>query len=292
MPPRDAPWTTRRLLKWTSDYFERKGIDSPRLSAEMLLAHVLGVPRLRLYMEADRPAAPAERDAFRELVERAAAHEPVDYLVGESPFFSLTFLVDPAVLVPRPSTETLVEHVLQHVRRAPGFKRPRIADVGTGSGAIAVALARHLPEARIIATDVSEAALSVARRNAEKHGVADRVDFRRGAGLDPLRGESLSILASNPPYIPDHEWDAVPPNVKDHEPAAALRGGVDGLDVLRPLVEGAGEVLTDPGQLVLEHAASHAQALVDLAEAQPHLENVHDLVDHERLPRVLVADRR
>ena len=292
MPPRDAPWTTRRLLKWTTDYFQRKAIDSPRLSAEMLLAHVLEVPRLRLYMEADRPAAPEERDAFRALVERAANHEPVDYLVGESPFFSLTFEVGPAVLVPRPSTETLVEHVLQHARQTPGFKRPTIADIGTGSGAIAVALAKHLPESRVIATDIAEAALAVARRNAERHAVADRIDFRLGPGLEPIDRESITVLASNPPYIPDHEWDAVPSNVRDYEPTQALRGGVDGLDVLRTLVEGCGDVLADPGQLVLEHAASHAKDLVALAESQPHLEHVHDLADHERLPRVLVADRK
>lgn len=291
MPPRDAPWTTRRLLKWTTDYFTKKTLDSPRLCAEMLLAHVLGVPRLRLYMDADRPASPGELSAYRSLIERAANHEPVDYLVGSSPFFSLTFEVSPAVLVPRPSTETLVEHILQHARRTPGFRRPILADVGTGSGAIAVTLAKHLPEARVIATDINDAALAVARRNAEKHGVSDRIDFRLGSGLDPLGSDRVQVLASNPPYIPDPEWDDVPLNVKHHEPTHALRGGVDGLDLLRPLIEGSGEALTSGGQLVFEHAASHARELRELAQAQPHLENVYDLPDHERLPRVLVAER-
>lgn len=286
-----AAWTTRRLLQWTTEYFARKGLDSPRLSAEMLLAHVLRVPRLRLYMEADRPASEAERDAFRGLVERAVGHEPVDYLVGESPFFSLTFEVNADVLVPRPSTETLVEHVLQHARQTPGFRRPTVADLGTGSGAIAVVLAKHLPEARVLATDVSEAALAVARRNAARHGVSDRIDFRVGALFEPLAGERVSLLVSNPPYIPDTQWGDVPPNVKDHEPAVALRGGPEGLDMLRPLVEGCGGVLAKPAHVAFEHAASHAADLVALALAQPHLTHVRDLLDHERLPRVLVADR-
>src|SRR5690606_2657740 len=137
-------WTTRRLLSWTTDYFQRKGLDSPRLTAEMLLAHVLGVTRLKLYMDPDRPATELERAAFRELVERAARYEPVDYLVGQTPFFSMMLKVSPAVLVPRPSTETIVEHVLQHARRTPGFHSPLIVDLGTGSGAIAIAIAKHL----------------------------------------------------------------------------------------------------------------------------------------------------
>ncbi|MEO0588722.1 MAG: HemK/PrmC family methyltransferase, partial [Planctomycetota bacterium] len=155
-------WTTRGLLAWTAEHLKRKEVDQPRLSAEMLLAHVLGVERLGLYTEADRPASELERAAFRELVERAAEHEPVDYLVGRSPFFSLMFEVTRATLIPRPSTETLVEHVLQHARRTPGFNDPVIADVGTGSGAIAVSLAKHLAGVRVIATDVSEDALEVA----------------------------------------------------------------------------------------------------------------------------------
>ena len=138
------PWTTQRLVQWTTQAFENKGIDSPRICAEMLLAHVLEQPRLKLYMDPHRPASDLERAAFRELVERAMQDEPVDYLVGKAPFFSMLLKVTPAVLIPRPSTETLVEHVLQHQRRTPGFASPRIADVGTGSGAIIIALAKQL----------------------------------------------------------------------------------------------------------------------------------------------------
>ncbi len=283
-------WTTRRLLDWTTQYFERRALDSPRLSAEMLLAHVLGVPRLRLYMEADRPASELERAAYRELVERATRHEPVDYLVGQAPFFSMMFRVNPDVLIPRPSTETLVEHVIQHARRTPGFHRPLIADVGTGSGAIAVALARHVPESRVIATDVSEAALELARQNAEAHGVTERVELRHGDLLDPLRGLRVRYLVSNPPYISDAEWAQVQANVKEHEPAGALRGGPDGLDVIRPLIGGARAVLDEPGQLVVEIAASQEAAVRGLVEDDGGFEHVHVLADHEGLPRVLIAD--
>lgn len=288
--PGTPVWTTRRLLQWTSDYLARKGVDSPRVSAEMLLAHVLGVKRLRLYMEADRPSSELERAAFRELVERAAQHEPVDYLVGQAPFFSLMLKVTPAVLIPRPSTETLVEHVIQHSRRTPGFSSPTVADIGTGSGAIAIALARHLPHGHVIATDVCPQALAVARENILAHGVADRVTLRQGDLLAPLGQERVRYLVSNPPYISDAEWEKVEPNVKDHEPTLALRGGVDGLREIRRLVAGARAHLETPGQLVVEIAASQKQAVLAMVQQTPGLGNAHVLADHEGLPRVLVAD--
>ncbi len=282
-------WTTHRLLQWTTQHFERKGVDSPRVSAEMLLAHVLGCKRLALYMDAQRPASELERAAFRELVERAVNHEPVDYLVGQTPFFSMLFAVDRSVLVPRPSTETLVEHVIQHAKRTPGFGSPTVIDLGTGSGCIAVCIAKHLPGSRVIATDLSSEALAVARRNAERHGVADRIDFRAGDLFAPLADIRAHYLLSNPPYIPDDEWSGVAPNVKDHEPTAALRGGVDGLDVIRPLIAGASAVLASPGHLVVEVAAVHKPAVLRMA-ADAGFTNAHLLADHEALPRVLVAD--
>lgn len=285
-------WTTRRLLDWTADYFSKRGIDSPKLSAEMLLAHVLGTQRLKLYMDLDRPTSELERAAFRELVERAARHEPVDYLVGHAPFFSMMLKVSPAVLIPRPSTETLVEHVVQHARRTPGFASPLIADVCTGSGAIAIAVAKHIPNSRVIATDISPDALAIAKENAEAQGVADRIDFRQGDLLEPLReqGDRVRYLLSNPPYISDAEWAEVEPNVKDYEPEIALRGGADGLRYIRTLVAEGRRFIESPGQLVVEIAASQKQAVLDLAAANTGWTNAHVLADHEALPRVLVAD--
>lgn len=287
----DQPWTTQRLLQWTTRYFEKQEIDHPRLAAEMLLGHVLGVDRLKLYMEPQRPASEVERAAMRQLVERAARHEPVDYLVGWAPFFSMQLEVTPAVLIPRPSTEALLEHVIQHAKRTPGFGSPTIADVGTGSGAIAVAAAKHIPHSRVIACDVSEQALAVAQENAKKYGVADRIDFRCGDLLEPLGSERVHYLVSNPPYISDAEWEQVEANVKDYEPVSALRGGADGLKFLRPLIERGASLLDEPGQLVLEIAASQKQAVLELASKNPALAHAHVLADHERLPRVLVADR-
>jgi release factor glutamine methyltransferase len=289
----EGPWTTRRLLTWTQSHFARKGLDNPRVSAEMLLAHVLGTQRIKLYMDLDRPATELERAAFRELVERAAAHEPVDYLVGHASFFSMIFKVTPAVLVPRPSTETVVEHVIQHARRTPGFSSPLIADLGTGSGAIAVALAKHLPNCRVIATDVSADALAIARENAATHAVSDRIDFRQGDLFEPIADlkQRVRYLVSNPPYISDDEWRDVPANVKNYEPQGALRGGVDGLKLLRPLIAHGHEYLDHPGQLVLEIAASQNKTVLQLAEQSGGLRHAHILADHESLPRVLVADR-
>ncbi|MBI1373245.1 MAG: peptide chain release factor N(5)-glutamine methyltransferase [Phycisphaera sp.] len=283
-------WTSRKLLEWTAAHLDRKGVDSPRLSAEMLLAHILHVPRINLFMDMDRPASPLERAAFRDLVERAAEHEPVQYLVGHAHLYSLQFAVNRHVLIPRPSTETLIEHIIQHTRTTPGFASPSIVDIGTGSGAIAVALAVNLPEARIVATDISPDALELAKQNAARHDVADRIDFRLGDLYEPLSGP-FHYVVSNPPYISDAEWEYVERNVKDYEPVGALRGGVDGLDQLRPLIAHASEHLAKPGQLVLEIAASQKQAVLDLAKAAKGLTNPRVLADHEKHPRMLLADR-
>jgi len=282
-------WSTRRLLVWTTQYLEAKALEHPRLSAEMLLGHVLEVPRLALYTDPDRPASELERAAFRTLVERAAAGEPVDYLVGKAPFFSMMLPVSPAVLIPRPSTEAVVEHVIQHSRRTPGFSEPLIFDIGTGSGAIAIALAKHIPGCSVIATDISDEALALAQENAADQGAADSIEFREGNLLEPVADQRARYLVSNPPYISDSEWQDVPSTVKDYEPTYALRGGVDGLKYLRPIIHQARQHLESPGQLVLEGPTAQMRTLVELAD-QAALTNGHVLPDHESLPRVLVAD--
>jgi len=296
-------WTTRGLLEWISKALGAKGIDSPRLCAELILSHVIGCERLRLYMETDRPATPLERGQLRELVGRALKHEPVQYLTGEAWFFGMPLHVDHNVLIPRPETETIVEHVIEHCRVTPGFGGKRgdgalIADIGTGSGAIAIALAKNLAGSRVVATDISEGALEVAKGNAKKHSVLDRIDFVRGDLLGALDGHSaargrgsLDFLVSNPPYIPDAEWVDVAPNVKEHEPEAALRGGADGLRFVRPLIEGAGERLRSGGLLLIEIAESTAEAVEAIARSREELERVDVLDDFQGRARVLVAER-
>jgi release factor glutamine methyltransferase len=294
-------WTTRRLLGWIGEAFTRKGLESARLQAELLVAHVIGCERLRLYMDADRPASPLEREKLRDLVQRALNHEPVQYLVGEAWFFSLPFVVDRRVLIPRPATETIVGHILQHARVEPGFGGKTcdgvlIADIGTGSGCIAVSLLKNLPGARAVATDVSVIALDVAHKNAQRHGVLDRVDILSGNLLEPLAEfpatrarESLHYLVSNPPYIPDHEWESVAPNVKNFEPESALRGGADGLDFVGPLIE-QGPAYVRPGGLILiEVADSTAGAALALMKAAPGIDRAEILEDFEGLPRVVMG---
>lgn len=307
-------WTTRKLLAWMKDAFTKAGIDSPQLCAEMLVAHVLGCERLKLYTDPDRPASPLERQSLRDLTARALKDEPVQYLVGEAWFFSLPFHVDKRVLIPRPATGTIVEHVLQHARATPGFggepdgrfgEGVVIADIGVGSGCVAVALAKNMPGAHVVATDISSGALEVAAKNAQRHRVADRVDLLEGDLLGPLASHpvakgkgSLHYLVSNPPYIPDDEWDSLDPatgvqaNVKGYEPAIALRGGSDGLDLIRPLLADGPGYLRPGGLLLVEVAASRADQARSLAEANPSLEAVRVLKDLEGLARTVVARRR
>ncbi len=288
--PPTPSWTTRKLLDWIAQAFADRDLDSPRLSAEILVSHILKCERLRLYMDPDRPAAPDERDALRVLVKRALAHEPIQHLTGTAYFFALPFHSDKRALIPRPSTETIVEQVLQHARRSDAGPMRSIADICTGSGCVAISLAKNLPEARFIATDLSADALELAKENAERHAVADRIEFRRGDLLEPLGDETFDAITANPPYIPDHEWGAIEPNVKDHEPHLALRGGADGLDLVRPLLEGVGKHLRPGGWAVVETAACHARDAAGIAE-RAGLTNIAVLQDHDLLDRVVAAQR-
>ncbi len=285
-------WTTRTLLDWMRSAFTDKGIDSPRLSAEMLLCHVIGCERLELYTQADRPATPQERAALRELVTRSLGHEPIQYLVGEAWFFSHPFSVDPRVLIPRPSTETLLEHALQSLRDRESENPVRMADIGTGSGCIAISALKALPGATCLAVDLSADALQVAKANAERHSVLDRLELAEGNLLDPLAGaEPFDLIMSNPPYIPDHEWDAVEPNVKDHEPTMALRSGPTGLELVGRLIEDAPQLLRAGGRLSIEIAACTAEQALAQATQHALLEHAQILKDLDDLPRVLTAVR-
>ncbi|HBZ97781.1 MAG TPA: peptide chain release factor N(5)-glutamine methyltransferase, partial [Phycisphaerales bacterium] len=260
------PWTTRRLLSWMGEHFASRGIEGHDVMAQVLLGHVLSVDPIMLFTDPDRPTTAEELDHLRPLVRRAAADEPVQYLVGEGPFLGRPFHVGPDVLIPRSSSESIIQCVLdRHRGGAAGGDVPDIrtvADIGTGSGCLAITLAIHLPEVRVTATDLSTAAIDIARSNAQRHGVEDRIDFLVGDGCSPLRAVAsegtFDLVVSNPPYIADHTWSTLDANVRDHEPTLALRGGPDGLDVIRPLLDGIGPVLAPDGMLVVEFGDDQA----------------------------------
>jgi release factor glutamine methyltransferase len=254
--PVERTWTVLELLTWTKQHFAAKGIESPRLDAELLLAHALGCDRLRLYVEFEKPVTPEERARFRALVKRRAEERvPVAYLTGVREFWSLPLAVTPDVLIPRPDTETLIEAVLARLpdRRAP----LAILDLGTGSGAIALALAKELPRAALTASDVSAAALAVARKNAEALGLAERVRFALGDGFAAVAGERFDAIVSNPPYVARADAGGLAPELR-HEPALALFADGEGTALIRRIAAEAGAHLRPGGLLALELAPTQA----------------------------------
>ena len=289
-------WTVRRLLEWTTPFFSRKEVDSPRLSAELLLAHVLKVPRIKLYMDYERILDENDLAQYRSLVQRAAEHEPIAYLTGIAHFFNLEFEVNRDVLIPRPDTETLVENVLQLVRNQSGLEAPRILDLCTGSGCIAIALASRLKHATIIAGDISPKAVGMARRNAEKLGVADRVSVEQGHLYEALAGkvdvQPFDLIVANPPYIPTSQIETLPRNVREYEPVNALDGGLDGLVVHRKILAGAPERLALGGRVFLEIAFDQAGRAMDMMSRLPAFEEVRILKDYSGRDRVLTAKKK
>jgi release factor glutamine methyltransferase len=284
----DDVWTVGRLLTWTTEWLTGKGSEAPRLEAEVLLAHVRGCQRIALYTAFDTPVAEAERGRFRELVKRRGEGEPVAYLVGSREFFSLPFRVTPAVLVPRPETEGLVIRVLDLCRPQAG---PRIVDVGTGSGAIAITLAKHLPKASITATDVSSAALAVARDNAARQGVAERIEFLECDLLDhPQAAGPWDVIVSNPPYVREDEFESLPRDVRLHEPKAALVSGPTGVEIIERLAALAATRLVPGGWLLCEIGPAAAAEAV-LAR-QTGLTAEPTILDFAGLPRIVQARRR
>jgi release factor glutamine methyltransferase len=287
LTPPKASWTIIDVLQWTTARFGERGLASPRLDAELLAAHALGLTRVQLYTQFDRPLLAAELGALRELVKRRQGGEPVAYITGRKEFWSLDLAVDARVLVPRPDSETAVEDALARLDAA-AVVAARIADVGTGSGAIALALARARPDLAVFAGDVSPDALAVARGNAERLGLA--VTFVEGDLLAPLRPHApFHLVVANLPYLPTADLPGLPPEVRC-EPRLALDGGADGLDLVRPLVGQAGEVLVPGGALVLEVGAGQAPAVSALLRAAG-LEEVRSVRDLAGIERV-VSGRR
>jgi release factor glutamine methyltransferase len=279
-------WTVLRLMRWSGEYLEGKGVERGRLDAEHLLAHTLGVGRLQLYLQYDRLLERSELDRFRPLLRRRAEREPLQYILGRAAFRELDLSVDRRVLIPRPETEVLVDEVLAWAA-SEGRGGLSAVDVGTGCGAIALSLAVEGPFSRVVATDASEDALEVARANARALGLEGRLDLRAGALFAPLgMGEEFDVVVSNPPYVAEAEVPTLEPEVGVWEPRQALLGGPDGLTVLRALVGGAAGHLGPGGLLALEVGAGHAALVVAEVEAEGGYDDVRvrrDLAGRERI---------
>ncbi len=278
------------LLQWTKDYFARSGVDSPRLAAEVLLAHVLKCRRIELYARYEYAPRPDELDAYRELVRRAAGSEPIAYLVGGREFYSLWFKVNEVVLIPRPETELLVDSAVEYFR---GRKGGKMWDACTGNGCVAVAVAKNCPDVKILATDISTDALEVAGENARTHGVDERITPAQ-ADLLELPAEfsekrPFDVITVNPPYVPDDVQ--LPANVQN-EPAAALRGGADGLDYIRCIDADAPAHLVPGGQLVMEFGDGQSEAVRRMLEQNEQFTNVQILTDHRGMERAASATRK
>jgi release factor glutamine methyltransferase len=292
-------WTVLRLLTWTTDFLKSNGSESPRLDAEVLLAHARGCERIRLYTAFDEVVDDETRAKFRDLVKRRAAGEPVAYLVGTREFYSLSFRVNSDVLIPRPETEFVVVGALDALKT---FRNAEcemrngelvVADVGTGSGAIAVAVAKHEPGVRVVATDISPAALAIAKQNAGVHGVAERIEFVEGDLLQSLPPKPrFAVIVSNPPYIGETEIGTLAGSVIDHEPRQALIAGPAGTEVIQRLIPQAAERLLPGGWLILEVSPIIANRVVELIAADGRFEPATITKDLANLPRVITARRQ
>ena len=289
--PEDDVWTILKMILWSAGYLEKRGVESPRLDAEHLLAHALGMERLQLYLQFERPLVPEELDSYRPLLKRRAAREPLQYIVGRQPFRELDLVVDPTVLIPRPETEVLVARVLEWAE-ARGLEDGRALDVGTGSGAIALSLALEGPFASVVATDVDAEALEVAGRNRAAAGLDDAVELRPGRLFEPVRGERFHVVVSNPPYVAEEEAGTLQAEVRKWEPGRALFGGADGLDVLRALAAEAAAYLRDDGLVALEVGAGQADAVAGMLEASDAYGTVEVLRDYAGKERFVFAHAR
>jgi len=286
-------WTIQKLLTWITEYLTKNGVDAPRLSAELLLSHVLGLTRIELYTQFNKLVDKADLDVLHGLVKRASQHEPVAYLVGRTEFYSTELEVDAHCLIPRPETELLVQNAIEFLRTREGTQH--VCDLCTGSGCIAVAIARNFSEAQVTATDISDAALAVAARNVEKHGLGDRVQLLCGDLFEPLvPGLDVTqwdLIVCNPPYVSAAEYEALGKNVKDYEPEMALRAGDDGLDIYRRIADQIDQYLKPDGTLLLEIGYAQGPAVRELLEATEQFAALVVEKDANNNDRIVTAKR-
>ncbi|MCF8061245.1 MAG: peptide chain release factor N(5)-glutamine methyltransferase [Deltaproteobacteria bacterium] len=292
MPP--PSWTIKALIDVTTDYFREKGIDSPRLDAELLLSHLLQCRRLDLYLRFDQPLSRDELTGYRSLVRRRAGREPLQYICGRQEFWSLDFEVGPGVLIPRQETELLVEKALDLHREGAlsGGGRPRVLDLGTGSGILAVCMAREIETARVWASDLSGEALDRARRNARSHGLDARIAWVQGDLFSPFRpagGKRFDLILANPPYVPEEELEGLAPEVRDHEPTQALNGGPGGMDVVRRILRESPAFLSTGGWLLMELDPRQVDEALETAGAAEAYDRMEAIRDNSRRFRAISA---
>ena len=287
-------WRVVDLLDWTTQYFEKHAVPNPRLDAEVLLGHLLEKTRLQLYLHFEMPVFQEHLTSYRELIKKRLEHTPVSYLTNRKEFMALDFYVDERVLIPRPETEQLVETILTEKTG----DSESLLELGTGSGAIATSLAVHQPEWNIIATDISEPALAVAKKNAETHACTAQIKFLSGDLFEPIKaidttGEiRFDWIVCNPPYIKKTEWDTLSPDVREYEPEIALFAGDDGLTVIRRLIAEAPEYLAPNGKLILEIGDTQGDTVRPLIEGEPAYCTYKLLKDYAEKDRIVLASVR
>jgi release factor glutamine methyltransferase len=285
----EEPWTILKLLHWTTDYFKKNKVAEPRASAEVLLAHSLSQDRLYLYLNYDRPMQAEELAAFRTFVKRRLRGEPNQYITGRQEFWSLPFRVNPDVLIPRPETEVLLETVLEFLG-SPETEVP-VLDLGTGSGAIAVALAREFDLIRIVATDSSMAALKLAQENASLNQVDSKIHFVCADMFSAFSRvpQKFAVVATNPPYVSQAEFSTLSREIRDYEPRQALDGGPDGLAAIKHIIMEAPAVLSQGGALIMEIGANQTESVSTLVRDSRRYKSYRIIKDYSGLDRVLLA---
>jgi release factor glutamine methyltransferase len=285
--------TILEALNWATDHLRDQGIDNPRLDAELMLSHSMHLGREELFLRLRGRVIEEERKTLESLVRRRASGEPLQYMLGHQEFWSIDLKVDPRVLIPRPETEHLVEEALSILVKISSQNIPSVLELGTGSGAIAISLAKEVRNIFIVATDLSEDALMVARENAKRTGVCDRIRFVKGDLLGPFRsGGAFDLILSNPPYLSDSEIRDLSREAKDHEPVMALSGGEDGLAFYRRLVSQAPLYLKEEGWLLLEVGIHQAGHVCGMIEARGHFQKPARIKDLSGIERVMKAQRR
>ncbi len=286
-------WTVKELLRVTTDYFQGKGVDSPRLSAEVLLAHLLQTDRIHLYLDPERPLQDEEVASYRQLVRRRANREPLQYIRGLQEFWSADFLVGPDVLIPRPESELLVEQALDLLRLLRSdAPRPWILDLGTGSGALIIALGLEIPDAFLCAADISERALAVARENACRHGLDQRIRFVGGDLWGPFKPRiaAFDIIVSNPPYVDSNALGSLMPEI-GFEPRVALDGGPGGMNFIEEIIEAAPDFLKPGGWVLIEMDPAQTRPALGLIDKTGGYRQAKAVKDYARRDRVVVAQK-